>query len=193
MTQNDTLRLFNTKLVAPLVSMSDDQLWDFLLENQERIRFLTDRENSLKIHIATGFFYAFPHGLKHFHDRFLAEIEEDRAGVVFTLVMDFCFHDEKVNLGFYARGGYLDHADSCDTRTSDEIMPPVDEDSEAFYDAEYFHLLTPVHLDHIIRAMEKNIAKLTFNTREDIIKIKAMRQFCRQNEGFDAAYVYNNL
>lgn len=189
--RNDYLRLFNTALVEPIVSMNDEELWNFLLENQERIKFLSSRDFVDNISPSTGFFYAYPHGVEHFRKRFLKQIEEYREGAIFTLVIDFCFKDEKVWLEYWAQGGYLDNADSCDVKTSDDVMPPVDKESEDAYYGKYFHLLEPQHLENIIQAMEKNFAKLTVNTREDIDKIKAMKQFCLENEGYKAAYIYN--
>lgn len=189
--RTDTLRLFNTALVKQIVSMSDEELWNFLLENEERLKLLTDFENKSKPRLTTGAIYAYPHGIERLRKHFLRRIEEYREGLVFTLVNDFCFSDEMVYLGYYARGGYLDNADSCDVKTSDEIMPPVDEDSEEGCYKEYFHLLEPHQLENIIRTMKKNLAKLTFNTREDIAKIKAMKKICLENEDYKAAYIYN--
>ena len=191
--RTDTLRLFNAALVKQIVSMNDEELWNFLLENEERLKFLTDFQNKSKPRLTTGAIFAYPHGIEHFRKHFLSEIEEYREGVIFTLVNDFCFNDERVSLGYYAQGGYLDNADSCDVKNSDEIMPPVDKNSEAAWDKKYFHLLEPHHLENIIQAMEKKFAKLTDNTREDIEKIKAMKQFCLENEGYKAAYIYSRV
>lgn len=191
--KNDYLHLFNTALVKKIVSMNDDELWDFLLENEERIRYLTDFSNKTKPHVATGLLYAYPHGIEHFRKHFLRHIEDYREGVIFTVVVDFCFKDEFVKLGYHARGGFLDNVDSCDVQTSDEIMPPVDEDTDAGWEKKYFHLLEPQHIENIIQAMEKNFAKLTVNTREDIEKIKAMKQFCLENEDYKGAYIYNRF
>ncbi|CAN5571703.1 hypothetical protein BH10ACI1_BH10ACI1_11250 [soil metagenome] len=189
--RSDHLRLFNTALVGLLISMNDDELWNFLLENEERIKFLSDFNNNSRTRPKTSALYSYFYGIESLRERYLDEIEEYREGVIFTLIMDFCFKDEKVSMGYHAQGGYYDNADSGDVKTSDDIMPPVDEESDAGYEAEYFHLLEPHHLENIIQAMEKNFDKLTVNTREDIDKIKAMKEFCRANEGYNAAYVYN--
>lgn len=191
--QNDYLRLFNSALVEPIVAMTDEELWNFYLENEERIKYLTDFSDRISTHPATSALYAFPHGIEHFRKHFLKYIEDYREGVIFTTVIDFCFKDERVSLGYYARGGFLDNADSCGVKTSDEIMPPLDEESEEAYHKKYFHLLEPQHLENIIQALETNFAKLEKNTREDIEKIKAMKQFCLENQDYKAAYIYRRF
>jgi hypothetical protein len=189
--ENDCLRLFNQKLVQPIVSMNDDELWDFLLANEDKIKFLTDSKAEKRPHPASGFLYAYPHGIDWFKKHFLHHVEDYREGVIYTTVIDFCFDGEKVFLDYPAKCGFLDNADSCDVKTSDEIMPPVDEDSEEGYYKKYFHLLEPVHVEHIIEAMEKNFDKLEKNTREDIDKIKRMKNFCLENDGWKVAYIYD--
>lgn len=191
--KTDALKLFNTALVSQIAAMNDDELWNFLLENEERIKFLTDYGNDARPYIATGLLHAYPHGIERFREFFFEEIEEYREGVVYTLVVDFCFKDERINLGYYAQGGYYDNADSCGVKTSDDVMPPVDEESEAGWDKKYFHLLEPHHLENIIQSLEKNFEKLTLNTREDIEKLKSWKQFCLENEGYHAAYIYSNI
>lgn len=187
--RNDYLHLFNLSLVEPITTMSDDELWDFILANQHLIKQYNFKDKYPK----TGFLYAYPHGIEHFRKCYLRDIEEYREGMIFTLVVDFCFGQESVKLDYWAQSGFLDNADSCDVKTSDEIMPPVDEDSEAAHWAgEYFHLLEPHHLEKIIRAMEKAIDKSTVNTNEDIGKIKAMKGFCLKNDNYKAAYIYSN-
>lgn len=187
--EHDTLRLFNTTLVKQIVSLNDDELWDFLLANQDLIKEYDFKDNYPK----TGVLYAFPHGLEHFRKHFLSEIEEYREGVIFTLVVDFCFKGKEVRLDYWARCGYLDNEDSCAVKTSDEIMPPVDEDSEqAHWAKEFFHLLEPSHVENIIAAMEKNFDKISEdNTLEDIAEIKAMKEFCLNNDGYKVAYIYD--
>jgi hypothetical protein len=187
----DRLTLFDTALVPRITAMDDDQLWKFLLENEERIKFLTSQDLSSSISPVSGFFYAYPHGIDWFKKHFLQHLEDYREGVIFTIVMDFCFKDENAYLDYYARCGYLDNEDSCGVKTSDEIMPPVDEDSEEGYHKKYFHLLEPSHVENIIQAMEKNFGKLEKNTREDIDKIKRMKKFCLENEGYRVAYIYD--
>lgn len=186
---NDSLRLFNTKFVEPLVSMSDDELWNFLLGSEEKLKQYFGETGK---HPKTGALYAYQHGIEHFRKHFLSEIEEYREGVIFTLVVDFCFEGEPVRLDYWARCGYLDSADSCGVKTSDDVMPPVDPDSEeANWAQEYFHLLEFYHVQHIIDAMEKNFDKLTDNTREDIDRIREMKNFCLANRGYHVAYIYN--
>ncbi len=186
--ETDKLRLFNTKLVDKITAIEDEEeLWDFVSANEEKVKQLFFGESRF----ITGFFYAYTHGIEHFKKIFQREVEYYYEGVIFTLVMDFCFEGEEVNLDYYARCGYLDSADSCCVRTSEDVMPPVDEDSDEFYYTKYFHLLEPAHVENIIRAMEKNFAKLEKNTRKDIAKIKRMKNFCRKNEGWNVAYIYD--
>ena len=190
----DHLQLFNTALVDTIVSRSDDELWSFYLENEERIKMLTDINNDKRpAYPKTSILYGYPHGLENFRKLFLDEIEDYRQDIIFTTVIDFCFKDEKVWLEYYAQGGFLDNGSSCDVKTSDEIMPKVWEESEAAAYAQYFHLLEPHHLTNIIQAMEKNFDKLEKNTREDIDKIKEMRKFCLKNKGYNAAYIFSHI
>jgi hypothetical protein len=189
--EKDCLRLFNQKLVQPIVRLNDDELWNFLLENEEQIKALTDRENNITKFPVSGFLYAYPHGIDWFKKHFLEHVEDYREGVIFSTVMDFCFKGEEIYPDYAAKCAFLDSVDSCDVITSDEIMPPVDEDSEEGCRKEYFHLLEPHHVENIIEAMEKNFVKLEKNTREDIDKIKGMRNFCLENEGWRVAYIYD--
>ena len=189
--ENDHLRLFNQRLVEPIKRMNDDELWNFLLENEERIKIFTDSKAEKRPHPASGFLYAYPHGIDWFKKNFLGHVEDYREGVVYTTVIDFCFRDEQVYLDYWARCGFLDDASSSDVKTSDEIMPPIDKDSEEGYYAEYFHLLKPHHVELIVESMEKNFDRLEKNTREDIDQIKWMKQFCLENEGWNVAYIYD--
>jgi hypothetical protein len=189
--ENDCLRLFNLNLVQPIVRMNDDELWNFLLENEKQIKILTDRENGFSKYPVGGFLYAYPHGIDWFKKHFLSHIEDYREGVIFSTVMDFCFKGEEIYLDYAAKCAFLDSADSCDVITSDEIMPPVDEDSEEGYHKKYFHLLDAHHVENIVATMEKNFAKLEKNTREDIDKIKRMKEFCLENEGWNVVYIYD--
>lgn len=189
--QTDTLRLLNTSLVKTISVMDDEELWNFYLENEEWLKFRTEWSNN--VHPKTGILYAYRHGIEHFRKHFENEIDEDREGVIYTTVLDFCFGDEKVRLDYWAQGGYLDNADSCNIKTSDEIMPPVDEDSEAGCKSEFFHLLEPHHVANIIRAMEKNIEKTDDITPEKIEQVKAMREHCLNNEGYKIAYIYDRI
>lgn len=185
--ENDNLRLFNTKLVKTITSMDDDEMWNFILEREEQIKQMQYPHG----HPACGFFYAYPHGMEHFRKQFLKHIDDYREGVVFSMVIDFCFEGEKIKMDYWARCGFLDSADSCDVKTCDEIMPPIDEDSEEAYHNEYFHLLEPHHVENIIQAMEKNFDNLTVNTREDIDKLKEIKRRCLENKDYKAAYIYD--
>lgn len=187
----DRLKLFNKKRADKIVSMSDEDLWNFLLENEERVKYLSDFHANPRPHSASGFLYAYPHGIDWFKKHFYEHLEQYREGSIYTIVIDFCFDDESVMLDYWARCGYLDSADSCDVKTSDEIMPPVDDDSEEGYYKIYFHLLETNHVENILAAMERNFDKLTENTRKDINKIKKMHKFCQKNEGFKIIYQYN--
>lgn len=187
----DKLNLFNKKLADEIVLMSDDRLWNFLLENEDRIKRLLDSEAKPKLYPAGGFLYAYPHGIDWFRKHFLKHLEDYREGVIYAIVIDFCFKDDAIRLDYWARCGYLDSADSCGVKTSDEVMPPVDEDSEEGYYKIYFHLLELNHVESIIAAMERNFDKLTENTPDDINKIKEMRDVCLDNEGFKVIYEYD--
>lgn len=183
--ENDRLKLFNQGLLERLPEMNDDQLWEFVQSKAEFAKQAGMRK------IATAVFHAYYHSAKRFREFFLEEIEEYREGVIFTLALDFCLEGEEISLDFWARCGYLDNADSCDVITSDRLMPPIDEDSDQAYYKKYFHLLEPHHVENIIRSMENNFEKLTVNTREDIAKIKQMKQCCLDNENYKVAYIYD--
>ena len=183
----DKIRLFNPKLIEPIVSMTDDEMWQFIVANEERVKEIVNSE----AHAISGFLWGYRYGMERIRELFLKDIEYYREGVDFTMIMDFCFKGEPVQLDYWARCGYLDDADSCDAVTSNDIIPEIDEDSdEAFY-KEYFHLLELQQVENIIRSMEENFDKLTINTREDIDKIKAMKQFCLENEDYKVAYIYD--
>ena len=183
--ETDKLRLFNKGLVEPLTRMNDDELWEFVQSKAE----FAQQQGMMKI--ATAVFHAYYISKERFREFFLEEIEDYREGVVFTLIIDFCFEGEEINLDYWARCGHLDSADSCDVITSDLVLPPIDEDSDLIYDSKYFHLLEPHHVENIIQAMENNFDKLTVNTRKDIAKIKKMKKFCLKNENYKVAYIYD--
>lgn len=183
--ENDQLQLFNRGLFERLPGMNDEELWEFVQSKAE----LAKERGMMKI--ATAVFHAYYYSAKRFRKFFLEEIEEYREGVIFTLILDFCFEGEKIDLDYWARCGHLDSADSCDVLISDEIMPPIDEESDQAYYKEYFHLLEPHHVENIIQSMENNFEKLTVNKRKDIAKIKRMKKFCLKNEGYKVAYIYD--
>jgi hypothetical protein len=186
--ETDKLRLFNAALVAPLVSMDDDELWNFLLASEARIKKFHDTKN----YPITVVLYMYRLGWEKMEASFWKELEYYRDGLVFTLVVDLCFEGEAVALDYWARCGYLDDADSCDAQTSDDVMPPCDDDyEEGAHYKKYFHLIGPAQLENIIRSMEKNFDKLTENTRTDIAKIKKMKRVCLKNPDYKVAYIYD--
>lgn len=182
----DRLHLFNTELVKKITAMNDDELWEYLLANTDRIEEIINGHS-----VAAGFLYAYPHGTDWFKKHFLKHLEDYREGVIFSVVMDFCFEGGQIRLDPVGMCGFLDHSDSCDVQTSDEIMPPVDEDSEEAWSKKYFHLLEPQHVRLIIKALENNFENQETNTREDIEKIKEMREFCLQNKEYKVAYIFD--
>lgn len=183
--ETDKLQLFNKKLLERLPLMNNDELWEFVQSKAE----LAKQRGMMKI--ATTVFHACYISAKRFREFFLEEIEDLREDMIFTLAIDFCFEGEEIALDYWARCGHLDSADSCDVITSDRVMPPIDEDSDAAYDNKYFHLLEPHHVENIIQSMENNFDKLTVNKRKDIAKIKRMKRFCLKHEGYKVAYIYD--
>ena len=181
------MRLFNRSLAARLPEMDDDQLWNLVTENAGRVEKFFDASQ----YPASGFLYGWAYGIERTRELFLDAINEYREGVVFSLALDFCFEGEKINLDYWARCGYLDDDASCDPVTSDDVMPPVDEESEAAYYAVYFHLLDARRVGLVIDAMKKNLGKLTVNSPEDIEKLEAMRRRCLENERLKAAYIFD--
>jgi hypothetical protein len=187
----DRLNLFDRQTAEMIMTLDDAGLWDFLIGKEERIRHFTIDDPEMKLHPASGFLYAYPHGVDWLKQHFMRNLEEYREGVVYTLILDFCIDDEPVRLDYLARSGFLDNAESCDVRTSEEIMPPVDEDSEPGQYLVCFHLLEENHVENLIRTMETNAAKLTENTFEDIEKIRRMKYYCLKNPGFNVIYSYD--
>ena len=187
----DRLNLFDRQTAEKITALDDDGLWEFLIGNEDRIKRFTVEDPEMKLNPASGFLYAYPHGVDWLKQHFMRHLEEYRDGVVYTLIIDFCIGDEPVSLDYLARSGFLDNAESCDIRTSEEIMPPVDEDSEPGQYRVCFHLLEENHVDKIIRAMETDPAKLPENALEDVEKIRQMKEFCLNNPGFNVIYSYD--
>ena len=188
--EKDRLKIFNCKLAADLQKMDDDELWVFIQSNEEKVKEFVENNRRLQ----TGVFYAYPGGPAHYRKHFLNEIEYCREGVIYTLILDFCQGDEEIEVGYWARTGFLDSPDSCAVKTSEEIMPilpETDEEVELLFSTKYFHLLENNHVLSIIRSMKKNSDKLTLNTLEDITKIEAMRKFCKKSGGHKIIYLYD--
>jgi uncharacterized protein YdcH (DUF465 family) len=178
----DYLQLFNTKLVKTILQFDDVELWDFLTTRIEQIRQLEHRQ--------TVCFYGLPHSVKRFQEMFEDEVKEDRNGLLYTIINDLCFEGETVNLDFYEMSGFLDHSNSCDAVKHNQIMPEIDEESEAAFHERYFYLLEPGHLDNIIKTLQKNVQKLDDSSIEGIKKIKLMKKTCVKQDFYKTALVY---
>jgi hypothetical protein len=182
----DSLRLFNVGLVGKLAAMSDDELWNFLVENQNKISAMLEKGG-----LASGFLYAYSHGIDWLHKHFSDRVEDYREGVVFALVWDFCFEGEKTLINNEGMSRFLDHPDSCYIQTSEEILPPIDEDSEYAWRKDFFHLLKPYQAQHIIDGLEENLEELEPDIRGNIDKINLMISRCRKNPEYQIAYVFH--
>jgi hypothetical protein len=121
---------------------------------------------------------------------FLEEFEYEPDGLQMTLVNDFCFTGEPINLGFYAISGFLDHGSSCDVVKYVSFMPEAEEETEAFYYQKYFYLIEPEHVQNIIKSLQKNVKNLSVNNVADIPKLKAIKQICSKQKHLKAAIVY---
>lgn len=193
--RTDSLDIYNEALKNRLMVMEDDEIWKFLLENETFIKKETDfhkPDRIKKIHIRFSPLYAYPYGIEHFRKQVFSNLEDDREGCVYTLILDFCFAHEKVSLGYYARGGFYDNAASCDVKSDEEVMPPCDDDTEWVYEKENFQVLEAHHLEAIINAMEKDFDVMTDNTREDIDKIKEMHRKLVNDKNWKAAYLFSD-
>jgi hypothetical protein len=182
--ENDRLQLFNLKLCRQIRSLKEpDEFWNFAVERLDTIKNFERCD--------TEAFYALGRGMEQLEKSFRREVETDEEFVQQTLINDFCFEGEAVRLDYYARCGYLDSADSCRVENSGDVQTFVCKDSWTAHCQKYFHLLEAVHVEKIIRAMEKNFERLTVNKREDIDKIIKIRERCLKDEGCRAAYIYD--
>jgi hypothetical protein len=181
--RDDFLQLFDLELAKSILDLSEDEMWEFLLGRLEQIKEMKSHQ--------TGIFYALPYGIEHFRKMFLEEFEYEPDGLQMTLVNDFCFIGEPINLGFYAISGFLDHGSSCDLVRYDSFMPEAEEETEAFYYQRYFYLAEPEHVQNIIKSLQKNVKNLSINKVEDIQKLKEIKRICSKQEHFKAAIVYD--
>lgn len=193
--RDDYLDIYDETLRSKLITLSDDEIWEFLLEKEPLIKTITDRDNPdplYKYSIRYYPLYAYPHGIEHFRKHVFKALEEDRDGSIYTLILDFCFAHEKVKLGYYARGGFYDNPASCNVKTLQDVMPPCKGNTELVYEKENFQVLEAHHLEAIINAMEKDFDIITDNTREDIEKIKEMHRKLTVDPDWKAAYCFSD-
>lgn len=194
--RDDYLDIYDETLRAKLMTMSNDEIWKFLLEKESFIKDVVDdfRNQTRKFKHSIRYYpiLAYPHGIDNFRKHVFSNLEEDRDGSVYTLILDFCFAHEKVRLGYYARGGFYDNAASCNVKFADDVMPPCDDDTELVYQKENFQVLEAHHLEAIINAMEKDFDVITDNTREDIEKIKEMHRKLVNDKNWKAAYLFSD-
>lgn len=187
--EKDRLTTFNVKLAADLQKINDDELWNFLQTNEERVKSFFETGDFPQ----TGIFFAYKPGPEHYREHFLSEIERCREGVIYTLILDFCVGDEKISVEYWARSGFMDSPDSCAVKTSEEIMPDLDDvdEDEVLFSTKHFHLLEDKHTLSIINSMKKNFYKLSEDTFKDISKIQAMRELCLKDENYQIIYIYD--
>lgn len=184
---SDKIQLLNTKLLKELQSMSDEDLWLFVLKNMDKCReFQRSYKGTTYLYLCLE--YSFP----YFRKRFFGALEDEYSynELVYSFILDFCFEGERLDLDYYGTGGFYDYGDSCDVTNSTEIMPPLEEESD-YYRQLSFYLLGANHLGHIVEAMEKNADKLTDDAPENLEKIKMMHKKCLEDDGYNAAYIYN--
>lgn len=186
--QKDALSLFNEKLSRSIKAMSDEELWEFLISNGERIKQIVDE----KTHHVSITLHFYKQGLQEFERVFRNLTDEySREETIYTLILDFCLEGEKIELDYYAVSGFLDDAASCDAVKAEDIMPDPDEEDEEFYWRVYFYVLEPPQIESMIRSLEKNFDKLDENAQANIGKIKKIKEKCLADGDYKAVFLYD--
>ena len=183
---SDKIQLLNTRLLKELQTMSDEDLWLFVLSNMDKCR-----EFQRSYRGTTYLYLCLENSFPYFRKRFFGELEDEYSynELVYSFILDFCFEGERLKLDYYGIGGFYDYGDSCDVTNSIEIMPPIEEESHYFRQIS-FYVLGANHLEHIVESMEKNADKLTDDAPANLEKIKAMHKKCLEDAGYNAAYIY---
>lgn len=169
-------------------AMSNEELWEFLISNGERIEQIVAE----KTYHVTFILHSYKEGLQEFQRVFgIFTDEYSREETLYTLILDFCLEGEKIELDYYAVSGFLDDATSCDALKAEDIMPDPDEEEEEFYWREYFYILEPPQIESMIRSMEQHFDKLDENAQANIGKIKKVKEKCLADDGYKAVFLYD--
>lgn len=182
------LQLLNFKLVREIQTMSNEELWDFLVSRLEQIKEMNKNHKG-----KSWLFLCLNNSFEWFKERYFQEVEDDydRDDLNYTLILDFCFEGEKLKLDYYGVGGFYDNPASCDAKKADDVMPETDEESHNFDSKIDFYLLDAAYLEMMIQPMEDNFDKVILTRNKELDKIIEMRELCLKNEDYRVAFLYN--
>lgn len=184
----DQLCLFNFGLMKRISAMNAGEIWNFLLANQARMEELKPAGRDFP---ASVYIFGYAHSFENFKRCFDDEVENDFEGLVFSTCIDFCFEGKRIVINQKGAKAFLDRGDSCDAPVSEDFFPPVDDESDVAYHKECFHLLEPVQVESVIKALEENTEDSENNSPEDIESIRKMKKRCERDFDYKVAYIFD--
>jgi hypothetical protein len=145
--EKDTLRICDYDLMRSIVEMEREDLWRFVVSRIDQIRAMDER--------LSMFVVPAPHTVERVRLSFDDFFDEDEGETRQMLINDLCYHGEPVPIGLWAKCGYLDDPSSAVVPTSQTVLPWPRE-SEAWYWAQRFDLLSAEHVRLMSASLKKN-------------------------------------
>jgi hypothetical protein len=177
----DWLQLFDKRLSDKILAMNRQRLVRFIEEN---IDVLKEKDRRDTVHYSSIIFTMNQDKLSVTQaiDRLIADsgLQDLKIDVAF----DFCFGEEWVYLDYWGCYAHVfSEGDPKGSIQSDKYMP-----DKGDYD---FLLLTPDHVDRIVKSLKEHADDLPVMNRAGIERVEYFRDFCRGHPGYWVAYKFD--
>lgn len=159
MRERDHLSLFDYDLACEIIPLEREDLWRFIAPRIDALRALPTRMSC---------FILPPTSTRPIRAAFDDFFDEDPADVKQPLINDLCYHGPRLAMSYVTRAGYLDHPTSAlvhigsadrvndTTVISSPRFLPWAPDSDSWYWAGRFDLLTAEHVSLMIESLRAN-------------------------------------
>ena len=177
----DWLQLFDKRLSDKILAMNRQRLVRFIEEN---IDVLKEKDKRDTVHYSSIIFTMNQHKISVAQaiDRLIAG--SGLRDLKIQVAFDFCFGEEWVYLDYWGCYAHVfSEGDPKGSIQSDKYMP-----DKGDYD---FLLLTPDHVDRIVKSLKEHADDLPVMNRAGIERVEYFRDFCRGHPGYWVAYKFD--
>jgi hypothetical protein len=177
----DWLQLFDKSLSDKILAMNRQRLVRFLEENIDVLKEIDKRSIVSRTSIISTM-NRHKVSLARAVGRLIVDmgLQDLKIGVAF----DFCFGEEWVYLDYWGCYAHVfDEGDPKGSIQSDKYLP----DKEDYG----FLLLTPDHVDRIVKSLEEHADDLPVMKKAGIERVEYFRDFCRGHPGYWVAYKFD--
>jgi hypothetical protein len=170
----DWLQLFDKRLSDKILAMNRQRLMRFLEEN---VDVLKEKDKRDTVHYSSIIFTMNQHKISVAQavDRLIAG--SGLQDLKIQIAFDFCFGEEWIYLDYWGCYAHVfNEGDPKGSIQSDKYLS--DKENVGFL------LLTPDHVDRIVKSLKEHADDLHVMERADIERVEYFRDFCRGHPGY---------